>query len=563
MGDTSYEAAPMTPQTEPSPFRFTEIAREAGVDFVHTSGMTEAKHFPTANGSGVAVFDYDNDGKLDLYFATATRLPVGVSQDGPNRLYRNLGGGRYRDTTAESGLGFRGFCHGVVVGDIDNDGDQDVFLCNYGPNALYLNDGKGTFRDVSKAAGIDRPGWSSGGAFLDYDNDGDLDLYVTNYGEYKLPEDDQFCGDPSTKTRFYCHPRMIRTTRHYLYRNNGDHTFTDVYDRVIGTPDPSTGRTTPRADGRGFGVVAADLNGDGKIDLYVANDTTANFLYLNRGDGTFEDATESSGAAYDETGQPKAGMGVDAEDLDGDGLPELYVTDFSGESCTLYQNLGRGNFMDATAFSGMAADTRPFIGWGTALVDLDNDGHPDSFVANGHVDNNRHLLDPLSLYAQPPLLFHYDPGKKRFRLATRDAGPYFDTRHVGRAAAFGDIDDDGDMDIIVNHKDGAPAVLRNDSRTGNHWVRLELQGTRSNRDAVGAKVALVAGGRTIHRQRKGGVSLESSHDPRPLIGIGTATEVTRLTVSWPSGAVSTLEHLTVNRSYKIVEPPAGAGEKQP
>jgi hypothetical protein len=548
----------LTPQPEPSPFRFAEIAREAGIDFVQFSGMTPEKHFPTANGSGVALFDYDNDGKLDLYFATATRLPLGTAEQGPNRLYRNLGGNRFQDVTEAAGVGFRGFCHGALVGDVDNDGDQDLFLCNYGPNVLYRNNGDGTFTDVSKPAGIDRPSWSSSGAFLDLDNDGDLDLYVANYGSWNYPDDDLFCGEVDKKVRLYCSPRTIRTVKHFLYRNNGDGTFTDVYDQAIKSVDPETRQPKPRSDGHGFGVVTADLNGDGRIDIYVANDMNPNFLFLNNGDGTFEDATESSGAAYDEKGQAQSGMGVDAEDVDGDGLPDLFVTNFSNEYNTLYQNLGKGTFIDSSPFFGLAADTTPFVGWGTALVDLDNDGWPDNFVANGHVDDNREQLGENTPYAEPPLLFANRAGK-RFRLATREAGPYFDAPHVGRGAAFGDIDNDGDIDIIVNHKDGPPALLRNDTASKNHWVRVELQGTRSNRDAIGARVEVVAGGRTIVRQRKGGVSMMSANDPRLTIGVGAAAEVERLTVRWPSGAVSTLERLKTGRVYKLVEP-KDAGE---
>ena len=555
--DFADEPVELSEQTEPSPFRFTEIAREAGIDFVHFSGMTAEKYFPTANGSGVAMFDYDNDGKLDLYFATATLLPLGIARKGPNRLFKNLGGGNFQDVTESAGVGFAGFCHGIVVGDIDNDGDQDIFLCNYGANVLFLNNGDGTFRDISKPAGIDSPNWSSGGAFLDYDNDGDLDLYIANYGIWKLPEDDQFCGQLEPKrVRLYCSPYFIRPAKHQLYRNNGDLTFTDVYDQAILSIDPETSKPRPRTDGRGFAAVTADLNGDGRIDIYVANDMSPNFLFLNRGDGTFEDATESSGAAYDEKGQAQSGMGVDAEDVNGDGLPDLIVTNFANEYNTLHLNVVKGLFMDATSFYGLASDTVPFVGWGTALADFNNDGWPDNFVTNGHVDDNRRELGQKYEYAEPPLLFLNLRGK-RFRLATRDAGPYFETKHVGRGAAFGDIDNDGDIDIVVNHKDAPPALLRNDTKSENHWVRLELQGTRSNRDAIGTRVEIKAGGRTIFRQRKGGYSLESSNDPRLLIGVGPAREVDKVTLRWPSGMVSTLEHIKTDRSYKVVEPIQG------
>jgi hypothetical protein len=541
-------ANPGQPQV-PSPFRFTEIAQQAGIDFVHFSGMTGAKHFPTANGSGVAIFDYDNDGRLDLYFATGTLLPLGNARKGPNRLYRNLGDGRFEDVTEKSGLGFAGYCHGIAVGDIDNDGDPDVFLCNYGPNRLLLNRGDGTFADISAAAEIDRSGWSSGGAFLDYDNDGDLDLYVTNYGEWKLPDDDRFCTDTLSQTpdadklRTYCSPKSIRPARHYLYRNNGDRTFTDVAEAA------GVGRT----DGRGFGVVSADLNGDGLIDLFVANDMCPNFVYFNRGDGSFEDATDSSGAGYDAHGLAHAGMGVDAEDINGDGLPDLFVTYFAGESNALYLNRGGGLFEDQTPTSGMATDSLPWVGWGCSLSDLDNDGWPDCFVANGHVDDNIHLLRNQGSYAHPPLL-HRNREGTRFRLATRDAGPYFDSDHVGRGVAVGDLDGDGDIDIVVNHKDGSPALLRNDTKTANHWIRLSLVGTVSNRDAVGTRIEVELNSRTIARQRKGGASLESAHDPRLLIGIGDETEARKVTVRWPSGRTSVAQHLAADRNYRVVEP---------
>jgi hypothetical protein len=581
----------LSKQEESSPFRFTEISREVGIDFVHFSGMIEEKYFPTANGSGVAIFDYDGDGLMDIYFATGTMLPLGTAVKDPNRLYKNLGNGKFKDVTEASGLGFRGYCHGIIVADLDNDGDQDVFLCNYGPNALYQNNGDGTFKDISKKAGIDVSNWSSGGAVLDYDNDGDLDIYVANYGRWVYPEDHKRVGDLEKKIFLYSSPRTIKTVKHMFYRNNGDMTFTDVYDKVITVEketvvgkkeviDEKTGQKktvddvkkervpNPRSDGHGFGVVTADLNGDGLIDIYVANDMNPNFLFLNRGDGTFDDVSEASGAAYDINGTAQSGMGVDAEDIDApspdhpelDGLPELYVTNFANEYDTLYQNFGKGVFFDNTAFFGIASDTMPFVKWGTAFLDFDNDGWPDNIVTNGHVDDNRRKLNQPVDYEQIPLLFRNHEGK-RFKLSTKDVGPYFDQPHVGRGLAYGDIDNDGDIDIAINEKDRHAVLLRNDTPTKNHWVRLVLQGTRSNRDAVGTRVEVNLGSRKIYRQRKGGVSLESSHDPRLLIGVGEVTELPNITIRWPSDVVSAMDKVKVDQTYQVVEPKEAAKGK--
>lgn len=543
-------ANPTIPQ-EPSPFRFTDVRAGSGVDFVHVSGMTPEKHFPTANGSGLAVFDFDGDGLMDLYFASFNLIPPGSPMPGRNRLYRNLGGLKFADVTDAAGVGFVGRCHGALAADIDSDGDQDLFLCNYGPNVLYQNQGDGTFKDISKSAGIDRPAWSSGGACFDADDDGDLDLYVSTYGTWEYPRDDEFCGDVDRKLRLYCSPRKVLTAPHLFYRNNGDGTFTEAAE-AMGFARPEGKR------GHGFGVVAADLNADGKIDVYVANDMNPNFLFLNQGNGTFHDATEESNAAYDDKGNAQSGMGVDAEDVDGDGLPELFVTNFSNEYNTLYQNLGKGMFYDQTPIYGLAADSMPWVGWGCGLVDFDNDGWPDSFVTNGHVDDNREGVP----YKEPPLLHRNvglgsDPSSsRRFKLATRDAGDYFASAHVGRGAAFGDLDNDGDIDIVVNHKDAPPAILRNDTPTAHgahHAIQLKLTGTRGNRDAVGARVEVVADDRTIVRQRKGGSSMESSHDPRLLIGIGAA-ESAKVTIRWPRGAVTTREQVAPGKLIEIVEP---------
>jgi hypothetical protein len=532
---------------EPGPFRFVDITPESGVDFVHVSGMTSEKLFPTANGSGVAIFDFDGDGKLDIYFATGNILPLSHAPVASNRLYRNLGGGTFRDETEHSGLGFRGYCHGITVGDIDNDGDPDVFLSNYGGDALYVNNGNGTFGEVGQSAGVFRPGtWSSSAAFLDYDGDGDLDLYVSRYGDWQYPRDNQFCGDTARKIRRYCPPATLTPVKHTLFRNNGDRTFTDVTD-VAGLG---------RVDGHGFAAVAADLNGDGKTDLYVANDRDPHFLYLNNGDGTFRDASEDSGAAYDIEGRAQAGMGVDAEDIDGDGRPELFVTNFWNEYNTLYRNLGRGYFLDVTANFGLAVDSLPWIGWGCILADLDNDGWPDCVVANAEIDDNAESRGKQLSYKQPPLLHHNRTGRL-FQLANRGAGSYFEGRHLGHGLAVGDLDDDGDLDLVFSHKDGWPAILRNDTVTRNHWIRLNLVGTRSTRDAVGARVEVQAGGRVIHRLKKSGHSLMSSHDPRLLVGLGAAEAVESVLVRWPSGAVSRLEHPAMERTHEVIEPRAG------
>ena len=527
------------------PFRFADILPGSGVDFIHVSGMTEVKQFPTANGSGLAIFDFDNDGKMDLCFATGNLLPIDPARAVANRLYRNTGGGRFEDVTERSGLGFRGYCHGVITGDIDNDGDQDVFLCNYGGDALFLNNGNGTFSDISQSSGVRASSetWSSSAAFLDFDNDGDLDLYVTRYGDWQWPRDDKFCGDSKRKIRRYCSPKELRPVRHVLFRNNGDHTYSDV-TRVAGID---------RADGHGFGAVAADLDGDNRVDLYVANDQDPNFLFLNRGDGTFRDATDESGAGLNIEGHTSAGMGVDAEDLDGDGRPELFVTNFQEEYNTLFKNLRPGTFLDVTAVFGLAVDSLPWIGWGCSLADFDGDGWPDIVVANGHIDDNAQLPGQPSGYAQPPLV----ASKLRRKAVPACHGrcgpllrdqprcPWTGHRRSGRRRRPG-------------HRRQPQRRSTRDS-SQRHAATRKLDPAQARRHSLEPRRDRRDGDRGSRRPHhppsaEGGSSLMSSHDPRMLIGLGGAADFARVTVKWPSGAVSLLEKVATSKSHEIREP---------
>jgi hypothetical protein len=524
-----------------STIRFREVDGSAGIGFTHVSGNSPEKYYPTANGSGVAMLDFDGDGRLDLYFATTRNLPLDASTTSQgNKLYRGHGDGTFEDVTERAGVGFRGFCHGVAAGDVDNNGFPDLYLANYGPNVLYLNNGDGTFR-TARDFGAECRSWSTSAAFLDYDSDGWLDLYVSNYGHWVFDEPHPYCGDQAKAVRMYCPPTMIPPAPHFLYRNRGDGTFENVTERA----------GVLRRDGRGMGVVAADVNRDGRIDLYVANDMCPHFLFLNRGDGTFEDVTDSSGAAVTESGRYQGGMGVDVEDLDGDGYPELFVTNFDGEYNTIHRTTDGRNFEDVSAGSGIVRDSMPDVGWGCALADFDNDGWPDMMTVNGHVDDNLAQLGREGDYAQRPKIWRND-GRCRFRLVA-DSGAFFAVGHAGRGAAFGDLDNDGDIDVVISRMNGRPAVLLNESQPA-HWIRLDLVGTRSNHSAIGTTVEVHVGDRLLHRQVKGGGSYASTNDPRLLVGLGTAERVERVEIRWPTGRRTILTDPAVDRSHRVVEP---------
>jgi hypothetical protein len=525
-----------------------------GLDFVSFSGTTPAKHFPTANGCGVAMIDFDANGWLDLYFPNSSRLD-GTAVAPPNAMWRNNVGVVFEQVSEHTGTDATGFTQGVTAGDADNDGFDDIYLIRFGPDILLINNGDGTFHDASGIAGVDDPGWGTSAAFLDYDEDGNLDLYVANYGKWDADwHRNNWCGPDSPPVRIYCSPKLLEPEVHRLYHSSGDGMFQDVAESMgIARPD-----TPARPGGRGQGVVTADLNGDGHIDIYVANDLNPNFLFINTGHGLFDDHTESSCAAYNSEGQSQAGMGVDACDVDGDGLPELFVTNFYLEHNTLYQNLGKNVFNDVSHWSGVSAGSIHFVGWGTGLEDFDADGWPDILVVNGHVDDNLSEMGRSEPYAQLPGLW-WNAGRGRFEKFSSGIGSYFETPHVGRGAAFGDIDNNGTIDVVVSHKDEAAAVLSNDSPSlpenrSHRSLRLELTGTVSNRTAIGTSVECQVGDRRFHRQIKGGRSYLSGHDMRLCIGIGAADKVDRLIIRWPTGATQELTDLSLDQLHKIREP---------
>ncbi len=534
-------AYPEPVHDDPPTIQFRDISATAAIDFRHQSGMHPDRPFPSNFGSGLAAFDYDGDGLYDLFFGSNRDLgPVRSGSSNGCRLYRNLGNLTFRDVTESSGVGFRGFNHGAAVGDADGDGFPDLFLTNLGPNVLYLNNGDGTFRDATAGSGLDAPPWSTGAAFLDYNGDGHLDLYVTAYGVWE-PAHQPFCGDATRNIRVFCSPYSIAPVRHYLFRNRGDGTFEDT----------TAAAGILRTDGRGLGVIAADLNGDALTDLYVANDGCPNFLFLNKGDGTFRDATESSGAATNEAGEVQGSMGVDAEDVNGDGQPELLVTNFRGQYTTLYRNHADASFQDVSAWAGLISASLSWVGWGCALADFDNDGLPDVLAVNGEVDDNLKALGQDVPFAEPSIVWR-NVGGVRFRKVAKP-GPFFAQRHVARGASFFDLDDDGRLDLAVNRFDGPPAILRNESAPRS-WIRLDLIGRKANRSAIGARVSVIAGDRVFQRLVKGGGSYLSANDPRILVGLGDRKRVDRVEIQWPGGEFSQLDTPTVNQTHLVREP---------
>jgi hypothetical protein len=527
-----------------SPGTFTDVARAAGLSFTHDNAASAEKYLVETMGSGCGWIDYDQNGLLDIYLVNgaATRLYI-PKRPLRSALYKNNGDGSFTDVTEHAGVGAEDlFGMGVAVGDYDNDGFPDLFVLGYGRCILYHNNGDGTFSDVTSRAGVGNLGkWGSSAAWFDYDNDGKLDLAIANYVDWS-PENNFYCGNQGPGLRSYCHPDVFHGQPPTMYHNNGDGTFTNVTMRSGLGQQP----------GNGLGIVTFDYDNDGWQDIFIANDSMPNFLFHNNRDGTFREVAYSAGVAVGIDGQFEAGMGTDAADTTGIGRLDLVVTHLDQQLARLYRNLGDGLFEDATYGSKISYGTFHMSGFGTRFMDFDNDGRRDLFMANGHVLDNIQLYHAETRYAEPKLMFR-NAGAGMFENVSDQLGPDFLLPRVSRGAAIGDFDNDGALDILVNNNGQSPQLLRNDGGNSNHWLQLSLIGTRSNRDAVGARVKVTAGDLVLYEERKGGMSYQSAQDPRLHFGLGQRSVIGQIEIKWPSGAVSKLTNLKADQILAIEE----------
>jgi len=521
---------------------FVDVTRRSGIRFRHVSGSTGKYLLVETFGGGAGWLDYDLDGDFDLYLVSGHENPSDAVSPGKarNMLWRNNGDGTFTDVTDEAGVGDHRYGQGVAVGDYDNDGDPDIYVTNYGPNVLYRNNGDGTFTDVTEEAGVGCPLWNSSAAFVDVDNDGFLDLYVGSYLLYDTHTAKQ-CrseGKPG-----YCHPREFPGSPDHLYRNRGDGTFEEIGRRAgVAVAGPM--------DGKALGVIATDFDNDGDQDIYVANDETPNYLYRNRGDGTFEDVGMDLGVALDRNGDTEAGMAVDVGDVNGDGLFDIHVTNYAYENNALYIQERGGFFHNADASSGLGAFTYVPLAFGMRMFDFDLDGDLDIYTACGHIMDDPSASGGLGP-RQPDLLFR-NRGDGTFENLAPHAGPWFRERLIGRGAAFGDYDNDGDLDIFIVNKGNRGVLLENRAPRG-HYLRLTFRGTASNRDGYGARVEARFGSRLRVYEVRSARSYASACDPRLLIGLGSGGPPDEITVRWPSGLVQVLKNLPRDGTVTIVE----------
>jgi len=524
--------------------RYVDVAGSAGISFQHDNAASPEKYLIETMGSGCGWIDYDQNGLLDLYLVNgASRRPNTSKHALRSALYRNNGDGTFTDVTIKAGVDAEGlFGMGAAVGDYDNDGCPDLFVLGYGRCILFHNNGNGTFTDVTDRAGVGNlRKWGSSAAWFDYDNDGLLDLVIANYVDWS-PEENFWCGDKGPGLRSYCHPDVYRGQPPTLYHNNGDGTFSDVSKRSGVGIRP----------GNGLGVVTFDYDNDGWQDIFITNDQMPNFLFHNNRDGTFREIGYSAGVAVGIDGQFEAGMGTDAADTTGSGRSDLIVTHLDQQLARLYQNVGEGYFEDATFRSKISYATFHLSGFGTRFMDYDNDGARDLFMANGHVLDNIQRYHAETTYAEPKLMFR-NVGHGIFENVSDQLGPDFLLPRVSRGAAIGDFDNDGDLDIVISNNGQAPQLLRNDGGNANHWFQLLLIGTRSNRDAVGARVKVTAGDLVLYDEKKGGMSYQSAQDPRLHFGLGQHTTVEEVEIKWPSGELTKLTNIKSDQILAIEE----------
>lgn len=530
------------PQSVPA-ITFSEVpAKSSGITWVHENGRSPERQLPETCSGGGLFFDFDNDGWLDIYLVNSGPSDFyKPARPLKNALYRNNHDGTFTDVTEKAGVicGQEGdFGMGAAAADFDGDGWQDLYVTNYGRNRLFRNNGNGTFTDITEKAGVAAPNWSTCATWFDYDNDGKLDLFVSSFVQYSA-SGSMFCGDNKQGRRYYCVPRVFKPRASFLFHNEGNGKFADV-SKVSGIAS---------ALGKSFGAVATDVNNDGLMDLFVANDTTANHLFLNKGGGRFEEIGLASGVGYSDAGSPRSGMGVDAADVDGDGWQDLFVANIDQELFSLYRNQKDLTFLDEAGEIGQV--TRLLSGWGLKFFDFDNDGDPDLFLANGHPDDMVETQASRVKYKEPLVLFENVSGK--FKNISAQSGEVFKKDFPARGASFGDFDNDGDLDSLIINNGEAPVLLRNDGGNRNRWLGLQLVANKSNPMAVGANITWTAGGVKRSRLKTSGGSYLSSHDPREILGIGKADKIESLEIKWPSGKIDKLANLPINQYIKIVE----------
>jgi hypothetical protein len=518
-------------------------ASDSGIYWTHTSEHSPEKYLPESTGPGCAFFDYDNDGWMDIYLVNSGKCDF-VTPDPPlrNALYKNNRDGTFTDVTVKAGVASGGFGQGVAVGDYDRDGFQDLYVTQYGRSILYHNNGDGTFTDVTEKAGVGVSGWASSAVWFDYDNDGLLDLFVGQFVEFSK-EINKPCGVHDDGRRHYCIPQIYKPMPSWLFHNNGDGTFTDV--------SKSSGITASL--GKVWGVVATDINNDGRMDLFVTNDTVPNFLFVNQGGGKFVETGTEAGVAFGPTGKARSGMGVDSTDFNQDGWQDLFVANLDREDFAIYQNNRDGTFDDLAVQTGIAKATKLMSGWGLKFFDYDNDGDIDLFLSNGNPDDLINLLHGEVTYEEPLILFHRNG--KTWEDVSAKSGPVFRTPLSARGLALGDFDNDGAVDVLIMVNGGAPVLLRNLAAKQNHWLGIRLIGKKANIDAVGAQIKYKAGDLVRSRFKVGGGSYLSAHDPRVVLGSGKHEAIEWLEVKWPlpGGGTQRFTGLPVDRYITITE----------